>query len=49
LKGREIGELALDGKKRIYSTRAFDFFFPFLGRPKPEKPAMPEADRKGGR
>lgn len=38
LKRREIGELSLDGRKRIYSTGAFDFFFPFLRRP-PAAPA----------
>src|SRR5262249_12078628 len=46
LKKREIGELGLDGKKRVWSTRLFDLFFPHLGRP---GAAMPGADGGKGR
>jgi modulator of FtsH protease HflC len=38
LKRREIGESVLDGRKRIWSTRLFEFFFPDLNQPNGMKP-----------
>ena len=39
LKSREIGEAGLDGRKKVWSTRLFGFYFPFMGGPRPKPPA----------
>src|SRR4051794_31378572 len=45
LKRREIGELALDGKKKVWSTTLFKLFFPAL----PAGEGMKAPPKEGGR
>jgi membrane protease subunit HflC len=45
LKQREIGDAGLDAKKRVWSTRLFDFFFPSPGKPGSMMAAPPKDDK----
>ena len=47
LKRRELGETALDGRKRVWSTRLFELFFPYLDGAHP--PRMAPMPKEGGR
>lgn len=48
LKKREIGEAGLDARKRVWSTRLFEFFFPHLVKPA-AMPAEKTPPRDGGK